>query len=84
MLNRVEKELPFMSDLVKADDIELQEYRENATRSTNNLIEQFVGESSENFTIKLRSIRSSLEVEVAKTVQLQQHIEQETRKLKEI
>ena len=34
MLNRVKKELPFMLDLAKADDIELPEITENVARST--------------------------------------------------
>ena len=40
MLNRVEEELPSITDVAKADDIELQEIMENAARSTGNLIEQ--------------------------------------------
>ena len=40
MLNRVEEELPSITDIAKADDIELQEIMENAARSTGNLIEQ--------------------------------------------
>ena len=48
MLNRVEVELPSTSDLAKADNMELQAYTENAVRSTENLNQQFEGESSEN------------------------------------
>ena len=40
MLNRVEEELPSTSDLAKADDIELQEIKENAAKSMGNLILQ--------------------------------------------
>ena len=40
MLNRVEEELPSVSDVAKADDIELQEIMENAARSTEDLIIQ--------------------------------------------
>ena len=40
MLNRVEEEMPSVSDIAKADDIELQEITENAARSTQNLIKQ--------------------------------------------
>ena len=36
----MEEELPSMSDITKADDIELQEITENAARSTDNLIAQ--------------------------------------------
>ena len=38
MLNRVEEELPSVSDVAKVDDIELQEIMENAARSTENVI----------------------------------------------
>ena len=34
MLNRAKEELPSMSDITKADDIELQEIMENASKST--------------------------------------------------
>ena len=37
MLNRVKEELPSMSDITKADDIELQDIIENASRSIENL-----------------------------------------------
>ena len=40
MLNKVEEELPSMSDIAKADDIELQEITENAAKSTEDLITQ--------------------------------------------
>ena len=38
MLNRVKEELPSTSDITKADDIELQEIMENASKSTEDLI----------------------------------------------
>ena len=38
MLNRVEEELPSLSDVAKADDIELQGIMENTVRSTEDLI----------------------------------------------
>ena len=38
MLTGVEEELPSASDVSKGNDIELQEIRENAARSTENLI----------------------------------------------
>ena len=47
MLNRMEEELPSVCDVAKADDIELQKFMENTARSTENLIEQLKGESSE-------------------------------------
>ena len=40
MLNRVEDELPSESDITKADDIELQEITENASKSMEDLISQ--------------------------------------------
>ena len=46
LLNRVEEELPSTSDVANADDIELQEITENASRSTENLIQQPEVESS--------------------------------------
>ena len=82
-LNRVEEELPFTSDVAKADDIELQDITKNATRSAENLIEQLDGESSEDLPMRellsldkqLICIRASLKFETAKEVELQQHIE---------
>ena len=41
----MEEELPSLSDVDKADDIELQEMTENVARSTENLTEQLEGES---------------------------------------
>ena len=40
MLNRMEEELPYVSDVAEADDIELQEIMENAERSTEDLTTQ--------------------------------------------
>ena len=91
-LNRVEEEFPSVSDVAKADDIELQEITENVVRSTDNLIKQLEGTSSEKLPMcglqgldkQLKSIGGSLKVEVAKKVELQQCIEQENHKLAEI
>ena len=71
---RVEEEMPSMSDVAKADDIELQKIMENTRRSIENLIAQLEGDSSEDLPMhellgldkQLRSIRGSLKVEVAK------------------
>ena len=84
--------MPSTFDVTKADDIELQEIMENAVRSTENLIEQLQGESSEDLPMRellgldeqLKNIQGSLKVEMAKKVELQQHIEQEKCKLAEI
>ena len=40
MLNKSQEELPFESDITWADDIELQEIAEKATKSTEDLISQ--------------------------------------------
>ena len=40
MLNNVKEELPSMSDITKADDIELQEITENASKSMEDLVSQ--------------------------------------------
>ena len=67
MLNRVDEDLHSTSDLAKADDIELQEItdielQENAAKSTNNVIEQFEGTSSEMLPIReLQSLDNSSE-----------------------
>ena len=65
---------------------------ENAARSMENLISRLENESSEDLPMhellsldkQLRSIQNLLKVETAKKVKLQQHIEREKRKLKEI
>ena len=46
VLNRLEEELPSVSDLDKVDDIELQEMGKNATRSIENLNQQFEGQET--------------------------------------
>ena len=92
MLNGVEEELPSMSDVANADDIELQEIKKNVARSTENLIAKLEGESSEDLPMhellglvkQLTSIRSSLRVEAAKRVQLEERFKQEKLKLAEI
>ena len=90
--NRVKEKLPSASDIAKMNDIELQEITENASRSSENLIEQLKGESSEDVPMhellgldkQLGSIRGSLRVEVVKKVQLEECIEREKHKLEEI
>ena len=77
MLNRVEEELPSASHITKADnDIKLRELTERATKSMENLIVQLKGEFSKDLPMcellgldkRLRGIRGSLKVEVAKKV----------------
>ena len=96
VLDLLEKrvKLPSTSDIAKADDIELQEIMENITKSTENLISQMKHNQSQMDDLfkyllrellgldkQLRSIRGSLKVEVAKKVQLEQHIERKKCKL---
>ena len=96
MLNKVKEKLPSTSDVTKVDDIELQEIMENATKSTEDLILQVKNNQSQTDDLfeyplrkllgldkQLRSIRGSLKVEVAKKVQLEEHIKKENRKLEE-
>ena len=83
----MEEELPFTSDVAKTDDIKLQEITKNAARSTENLIEQLEGESSEDLPMyevlglgkQLRSIGGFLKVGVAKKAQLEERIKKEKR-----
>ena len=89
MLNKVKEELPSASDVDKADDIELQEIMENASRSMEDLISQMP--QTDEYPLldllgldkQLRSIRGSLKVEVAKKVQLEECIKKEHCKLEE-
>ena len=86
----MEEELPSTSDVAKADDIELQEITENAMKSTEDLITQFEGQETLlmrellGLDKQLMSIRGSLNVEVAKKVQLEESIEKEKHKLEEL
>ena len=92
MLNKAAEELPFESDITKADDIELQEIAEKASgmisqikdgqTDTEDLFEHPLRELL-GLDKQLRSIRGSLKVEVAKKVELEEHIAKEHRKLEE-
>ena len=92
MLNKAEEELPSTSQVAIADDIELQEITENASRSTENLTVQLEEESSKDLPMhelllldkQLKSIRGLLRVEVEKKVQLEEKIKQEKCKIKQI
>ena len=94
MLNKAAEELPSQSDITRADDIELQEIAEKATKSTEDLISHLNDQQSQTDDLleypvrefpgldkQLRSIRGSLKVEVAKKVQLEERIAKEHRKL---
>ena len=92
MLNKAAEELPSESDITKADDIELQEIVEKASgiiseikdvqTDTEDLFEHPLRELM-GLDKQLRTIRGSLKVEVAKKVELEEHITKERRKLEE-
>ena len=92
MLNKAAEELPSESDIAGADDIELQEIAEKASdiisqikdaqTDTDELFEHPLHELL-GLDKQLRSIRGSLKVEVAKKLELEEHIAKERRKLKE-
>ena len=93
VLDLLEKqaELPSSSEIAKADTIELEEI----AKSTEDLISQINNQTQTDDLFEhplrellgldkqLRSIRDSLKVEVAKKVQLEEHIAKERRKLEE-
>ena len=91
-LNKAAEELLSESDITKADDIELQEIVEKASgiiseikdvqTDTEDLFEHPLRELL-GLDKQLRSIRGSLKVEVAKKVELEEHITKERRKLEE-
>ena len=93
MLNKAAEELPSESDITKADDIELQEIAEKASgiisqikdvqTDTEDLFEHPLQELL-GLDKQLRSIRGSLNAEVAKKVELEGHIEMGKIKLGEI
>ena len=87
VLDLLEKqaELPSSSEIAKADDIELEEIAEKAS----DIISQIKDVQTDTDDLfehpkQLRTIRGSLEVEVAKKVQLNGRIEMEKIKLGEI
>ena len=96
MLNKAAEELPSESDITRADDIELQEIAEKATKSTEDLISHLNDQQSQKDDLleyplrellgldkQLRSIRGLLKVEVAKKLELEERIAKEHRKLEE-
>ena len=90
MLNKASEELPSESDITKADDTELQEIVEKALgiisqikdiqTDTEDLFEHPLRELL-GLDKQLRSIRGSLKVELAKKVELEEHIKKEYQKL---
>ena len=92
MLNKAAEELPSESDITRADDIELQEIAEKASGIISQIkdVQTDTEDLFENPSHKLlglnkqlRSIRGSLKVEVAKKVELEEHIAKEHRKIKQ-
>ena len=86
MLNKAAEELPSESEITKADDTELQEIAEKASgiisqikdvqTDTEDLFEHPLRELL-GLDKQLRTIPSSLKVEVAKKVELEEHITKE-------
>ena len=86
MLNKAAEELPSASDIIKADDIELQEIAEKASNlifqikdvqiDTDDLFELPLRELL-GLDTQLRSIQGSLKVEAAKKAQLEECIAKE-------
>ena len=92
MLNKAAEELLSESDITGADDIELQEIVEKALGIISQIkdVQTDAEDLFENplrellgLDKQLRSIRGSLKVEVAKKVELEEHITKERRKLEE-
>ena len=92
MLNKVEEEIPSASDVDKAGDIELQEI----AKSTEDLIFQIKDVQTDTDDLfehplrellgldkQLRNIRSSIKVEVAKKLELEERIAKGRHKLEE-
>ena len=92
MLNKAAEELHSESDITKVDDIELQGIAEKALgiisqikdvqTDTEDLLEHPLQELL-GLDKQLRSIRGSLKVEIAKKVELEEHINKERQKLEE-
>ena len=92
MLNKAAEELPSEYDITGADDMDLQEIVEKASgiisqikdvqTDTENLFENPLLELLD-LDKQLRTIRGSLKVEVAKKVELEEHITKDRQKLEE-
>ena len=89
-LNKAQEELPSASDITKADDIELQEIAEKASKSTEDIIFQIKDIQTDtedlfkrplrellDLDAQLRTIRGSLKAEVANKVELEECITKE-------
>ena len=92
MLNKAAEELPSESDITKVDDIELQGIVEKASgiisqikdvqTDTEDLFENPLCELL-GLDKQLRTIQGSLKVEIAKKVELEEHIAKEHQKLEQ-
>ena len=92
MLNKAAEELPSESDITKVDDIELQEIVEKTSGIISQIkdVQTITEDLFENplrellgLDKQLRPIRGSLKVEVAKKIELEEHITKECQKLEE-
>ena len=95
MLNKIEKELPSISKITKASDVELENLTDMVTTNVEEMIHMErdiqTGDLFEyplrevlGLDKELKNIRGSLASEVAKKFQLEQHIEKEKGELEEI
>ena len=94
-MKKAKEKLPSASDITKADDIELIELSRESSKISVDLIMDIKDTQTQTddslpmrellgLDTELRSIRGSLKVEVAKKVQLEEHIKKEQRKLERI
>ena len=98
MLNKTEEELPTASAIDRANDIEMQELTAKASKSAKDLINEISSDRGTQtddlfkqplrellgLDKELKTIRGSLQVEVAKKVKLEQHIARDKAKLAEM
>ena len=98
MLNKTEEELPTASAIDRANDIEMQELTAKASKSAKDLINEISSDRGTQtddlfeqplrellgLDKELKTIRGSLQVEVAKKGQLEQHIVRDKAKLAEM
>ena len=87
-MKKAKEKLPSASDLTKVNDIELIELSRESSRILEDLIMDIKGTQTQmddlfpmrellGLDAQLRSIRGSLKAEVAKKVQLEEHIKKE-------
>ena len=91
-MKKAKEKLPSASDITKADNIELMELSRESSRISEDLIMNIQTQTDDLLPIlnllgldkQLRSIRGSLKVEVARKLELEEHIKKEQRKLERI